>query len=204
MIIIVDYGVGNLGSIANMFKKIGVPATISSDPKIIETADKLILPGIGAFDAGMAKLMERGFVPVLNHLVLDKKIPVLGHCLGLQVMTRSSEEGQLNGLGWFNAETLRFKFDEGHSILKVPHMGWNTIDICQPHPLLSDLEVGSRYYFVHSFYVESKEPDTVLATTDYGGPFHSVLARGNIMGAQFHPEKSHKFGMRILKNFSEM
>ncbi len=204
MIIIVDYGVGNLGSIANMFKKIGVPATISSDPKIIETADKLILPGIGAFDAGMAKLMERGFVPVLNHLVLDKKIPVLGHCLGLQVMTRSSEEGQLNGLGWFNAETLRFKFDEGHSILKVPHMGWNTIDICQPHPLLSDLEEGSRYYFVHSFYVESKEPDTVLATTDYGGPFHSVLARGNIMGAQFHPEKSHKFGMRFLKNFSEM
>jgi len=204
MIIIVDYGVGNLGSIANMFKKIGVPATISSDPTIIETADKLILPGIGAFDAGMAKLNERGFVPVLNHLVLDKKIPVLGHCLGLQLMTRSSEEGQLNGLGWFNAETLRFKFDESQFMLKVPHMGWNTLDICQPHPLLSKLEEGSRYYFVHSFYVESKEPDTVLATTDYGGPFHSVLARGNIMGAQFHPEKSHKFGMRILKNFSEM
>jgi len=204
MIIIVDYGVGNLGSIANMFKKIGVPATISSDPTIIETADKLILPGIGAFDAGMAKLNERGFVPVLNHLVLDKKIPVLGHCLGLQLMTRNSEEGQLNGLGWFNAETLRFKFDESQFMLKVPHMGWNTLDICQPHPLLSKLEEGSRYYFVHSFYVESKEPDTVLATTDYGGPFHSVLARGNIMGAQFHPEKSHKFGMRILKNFSEM
>ena len=204
MIIIVDYGVGNLGSIANMFKKIGVPATISSDPTIIETADKLILPGIGAFDAGMAKLNERGFVPVLNHLVLDKKIPVLGHCLGLQLMTRNSEEGQLNGLGWFNAETLRFKFDECQFMLKVPHMGWNTLDICQPHPLLSKLEEGSRYYFVHSFYVESKEPDTVLATTDYGGPFHSVLARGNIMGAQFHPEKSHKLGMRILKNFSEM
>ena len=204
MIIIVDYGVGNLGSIANMFKKIGVPATISSDPTIIETADKLILPGIGAFDAGMAKLNERGFVPVLNHLVLDKKIPVLGHCLGLQLMTRSSEEGRLNGLGWFNAETLRFKFGESQSLLKIPHMGWNTLDICQPHLLLSNLEEGSRYYFVHSFYVESKEPNTVLATTDYGGPFHSVLARGNIMGAQFHPEKSHKFGMRILKNFSEM
>src|SRR4030066_90749 len=114
MIIIVDYGVGNLGSIANMFKKIGVPAAISSDPTIIETADKLILPGIGAFDAGMAKLNERGSVPVLNHLVLDKKIPVLGHCLGLQLMTRSSEEGQLNGLGWFDAETLRFRLDGGN------------------------------------------------------------------------------------------
>jgi len=204
MIVIVDYGVGNLGSIANMFKKIGAPALVSSDPEVIENADKLVLPGIGAFDAGMAKLNERGFVPVLNHLVLDKKIPVLGHCLGLQLMTRGSEEGQLEGLRWFNAETLRFKFDGSQSMLKVPHMGWNTIDICQPHPLLSNLEVGSRYYFVHSFYVESKEPDSVLATTDYGWPFHSVLARENIMGAQFHPEKSHKFGMRILKNFSEM
>jgi glutamine amidotransferase len=204
MIIIVDYGVGNLGSIANMFKKIGVPAGISSDPKVIENADKLVLPGIGAFDAGMAKLNERGFVPVLNDLALEKKIPVLGHCLGLQLMTRSSEEGKLVGLGWFDAVTLRFKFDHGQSNLKVPHMGWNTIDICHPHPLLSNLDEGSRYYFVHSYYVASNDINSVLATTDYGGPFHSVLARGNIMGAQFHPEKSHKFGMRILKNFSEI
>ena len=204
MIVIVDYGVGNLGSIANMFKKIGVPAVISSDSKTIEAADRFVLPGIGAFDAGMSNLKERGFIPILNRLALEKKVPVLGHCLGLQLMTRNSEEGSLPGLGWFDAETLRFKFDESRPGLKIPHMGWNTIDICQPHPLLSNLEEESRFYFVHSYYVGSNDPDSVLATTDYGGPFHSVLARENIMGAQFHPEKSHKFGMRILKNFSEL
>jgi imidazole glycerol-phosphate synthase subunit HisH len=203
MIVIVDYGVGNLASIVNMLKKVGVKSVASSDPEVIEQAEKLILPGIGAFDAGMEKLNERGLVPVLNQLVLEKKIPVLGLCLGLQLMTRGSEEGKLAGLGWFEAETVRYKFGPEQADLKIPHMGWNTIEIRHPHPLLSELEPDSRFYFVHSFYVRCKKTEAVLAETDYGGYFHSVVGEGNIMGAQFHPEKSHKYGMRLLKNYAE-
>ena len=203
MIVIVDYGVGNLGSIINMLKKVGVKAAASSDPEVIEQAEKLILPGIGAFDAGMEKLNERGLVPLLNQLVLEKKIPVLGLCLGLQLMTKKSEEGKLAGLGWFDAETIRYKFGPAQADLKVPHMGWNTIEVRRPHPLLSELEPESRFYFVHSFYVKCHKAEAVLAETDYGGYFHSVVGEGNIMGAQFHPEKSHKYGMRLLKNYAE-
>jgi imidazole glycerol-phosphate synthase subunit HisH len=203
MIVIVDYGVGNLASIVNMLKKVGVKATASSDPEVIGQAEKLILPGIGAFDAGMEKLNERGLVPLLGQLVLEKKVPVLGLCLGLQLMTKGSEEGKLAGLGWFDAETVRYKFGPEQADLKVPHMGWNTIEIRRPHPLLTELEPDSRFYFVHSFYVRCYNAEAVLAETDYGGYFHSVVGEGNIMGAQFHPEKSHKYGMRLLKNYAE-
>jgi glutamine amidotransferase len=203
MIVVVDYGVGNLGSIVNMFKKVGAKAMASSDPVVIGNAEKLILPGIGAFDVGMQKLNERGLIPLLNELVLEKKIPVLGLCLGLQLMTRRSDEGQLSGLGWLDAETLRFRFEETNSNLKVPHMGWNTIEIRRPHPLFTDLDPEARFYFVHSYYVQSHDPEVVLAETDYGGHFHSIFAKDNIMGAQFHPEKSHKHGMRLLKGFAE-
>jgi imidazole glycerol-phosphate synthase subunit HisH len=203
MIVIVDYGVGNLGSIVNMLKKVGVKAVASSDPDVIGQAEKLILPGIGAFDAGMEKLNERGLIPLLNQLVLEKKVPVLGLCLGLQLMTKGSEEGKLPGLGWFDAETVKYKFGPDQANLKIPHMGWNTIEIRRPHPLLSELEPESRFYFVHSFYVHCDHEESVLAETDYGGYFHSVVGEGNIMGAQFHPEKSHKYGMRLLKNYAE-
>ena len=203
MITIVDYGVGNLGSIINMLKKVGFKAIASSDPEVLQQAEKIILPGIGAFDAGMNKLNERGLVPLLNDLALQKKEPFLGLCLGLQLMTLGSEEGQTQGLGWLDAETVRFRFDGEQSHLKVPHMGWNTIDLCRPHPLFTDLEPGSRFYFVHSYYVQSHDPAAVLAETEYGVRFASILGKGNIMGAQFHPEKSHKFGMRLLRNFAE-
>jgi glutamine amidotransferase len=203
MIVVVDYGVGNLGSIVNMYKKVGAKAIASSDPVVIGNAEKLILPGIGAFDAGMQKLNERGLIPLLNELVLEKKIPVLGLCLGLQLMTRRSDEGQLSGLGWLDAETLRFRFEGASSNLKVPHMGWNTIEIRRPHPLFTDIDPEARFYFVHSYYVQSHDPKAVLAETDYGGHFHSIFAKDNIMGAQFHPEKSHKHGMRLLKGFAE-
>jgi len=204
MIVIVDYGVGNLGSIINMFKKAGVKAIASSDPDVLQQAEKLILPGVGAFDAGMSKLNERGLVPLLDHLALEKKVPFLGLCLGLQLMTKGSEEGQAQGLGWLDAETVRFKFDADQAQLKVPHMGWNTIEIRRPHPLFTDLDSEARFYFVHSYYIHSRDPEAVLAETDYGGYFHSILAMGNLMGAQFHPEKSHKFGLRLLKNFAEV
>ncbi len=203
MIVIVDYGVGNVGSIINMLKKAGAKAIASSDPKVLEQAEKLILPGIGAFDAGMNKLNERGLVPLLNYLALEKKVPFLGLCLGLQLMTKKSEEGRTQGLGWLDAETVRFKFDAEQPQLKVPHMGWNTIKICRGHPVFKDLEPDTRFYFVHSYFVKSNDPEEVLAETDYGGGFDSILGKDNILGAQFHPEKSHKFGLRFLKNFAE-
>lgn len=203
MIVIVDYGVGNLGSIKNMLKKAGFKAEPSSDPAVIREAEKLILPGVGAFDAAMRKFRETGLVSVVGELVLEKKIPVLGLCVGLQLMTKGSEEGTEAGLGWFDAETVRFKFDVEHAHLKVPHMGWNEIRVCREHPLVTGLDAESRFYFVHSYHVVAKEMDAVLATTEYGVTIHSILGRDNIMGAQFHPEKSHKFGLQLLKNFAE-
>jgi len=203
VITIVDYGVGNLGSIVNMLKKIGAKARASSDPDVLRQAEKLILPGVGAFDPGMRKLNEVGLVPLLNELVLEKKIPVIGLCLGLQLMTRGSEEGTEAGLGWVDAQTVRFKFEPENAHLKIPHMGWNTLDIQRQHPLVADLGPESRFYFVHSYHIVCKDETDVVAYTDYGYPLAAVIGKGNIMGAQFHPEKSHRFGMQLLKNFAE-
>jgi glutamine amidotransferase len=203
MIVIVDYGMGNLGSIANMLKKIGVPAVISSDPAVVEKADKLILPGVGAFDAGMKNLETRGLIPLLNFRVLEQKTPILGVCLGMQLLCKRSEEGQLPGLGWLDAEVVRFKFDSNTTNLKIPHMGWNTLAVRQPHPLFADLEAENRFYFVHSYHVVCADQSNVLAQTNYGFDFASAVVKDNIMGVQFHPEKSHKFGMRLYKNFAE-
>jgi glutamine amidotransferase len=211
MITIVDYGVGNLGSIINMLKKVGAKAQASSDPDVLRQAEKLILPGVGAFDAGMKKLDETGLVPVLNELVLERKVPVIGLCLGMQLMTKRSEEGKEAGLGWIDAQTVRFKFGAENAHLKVPHMGWNTLDICRQHPLVADPSTGSghslgpesRFYFVHSYHIVCADETDVVANTDYGYPFAAIIAKGNILGAQFHPEKSHKYGMKLLKNFAE-
>lgn len=203
MITIVNYGVGNLGSIVNMFKKVGAKAETSSEPDVLRNAEKLILPGVGAFDAGMRKLNEAGLVPLLNELVLEKKVPVIGLCLGMQLMTKKSEEGGEAGLGWIDAETVRFKFGQGNAHLKVPHMGWNTLDIQRQHPLVSDLGPESRFYFVHSYHVVCADEADVVAYTDYGYPLAAIINKENIMGAQFHPEKSHKYGMQLLKNFAE-
>ncbi len=203
MITIVDYGMGNLGSIANMLKKIGAQSSISSDPKTIKGAEKLILPGVGAFDNGMKNLARRDLIELLNTQVLDEKKPILGLCLGMQLFTRASEEGEMKGLGWIDADTVRFKFDGKDTIPKIPHMGWNTLQIRRFHTLLADLGEDTRFYFVHSYYLQCKNQDDVLAKTTYGCDFPSIIAKDNILGAQFHPEKSHKFGMRLLKNFAE-
>ncbi len=203
MITIVDYGVGNLGSILNMLKKVGARAEASSDPDVLRRAEKLILPGVGAFDAGMRKLRETGLIPLLNELVLEKKVPVIGLCLGMQLMTKRSAEGTEAGLGWFDAETLRFQFGPENAHLKVPHMGWNTLEVRRPHPLVADLGPEPRFYFVHSYHVVCADPADVVACTDYGHAVTAVIARRNILGAQFHPEKSHKFGMQLFRNFVE-
>jgi glutamine amidotransferase len=204
MIAIVDYGMGNLGSIVNMLKKVGADATLTSDPTMIEKADKLILPGVGAFDNGMRNLTERNLVSRLTTRVLQKKIPILGLCLGMQLFTRRSEEGQLPGLGWLDADTVRFRFDASQAHLKVPHMGWNTPHLCRPHALFAEMDAEPRFYFVHSYRVVCADPQDELAHANYGIDFVAMVAHDNILGAQFHPEKSHKFGMRLLKNFAEL
>lgn len=203
MVIIVDYGMGNLGSIANMLKKIGVRARISSSLSEIESADKLILPGVGAFDTGMARLTELGFVDALNDKVLHDKTPILGLCVGMQLFAQRSEEGKLPGLGWLDAEVVRFKFGPEQRGLKIPHMGWNYIRIHMSSQLFIEMPQEARFYFVHSYHLVCQDERDVLATTVYGYEFPSIIMSRNIMGAQFHPEKSHKFGMRLLKNFVE-
>jgi glutamine amidotransferase len=202
-IVIVDYGMGNLGSISNMLKKVGAPAVISADPDTIARADKLILPGIGAFDNGIRNLKARGLLSVLTAHAVERRKPMLGVCLGMQLLTRRSEEGVLPGLGWLDAETVRFKFAPEHQTLKIPHMGWNTLTVRQPHQLFADMEDENRFYFVHSYHVACADQSNVLAQTTYGFDFASAVVRNNIMGVQFHPEKSHRFGMQLLKNFAE-
>jgi glutamine amidotransferase len=198
-VVIIDYGLGNLLSVKNMFKKIGVDATISSDFSVIKDAPKLLLPGVGAFDYGMQKIKDSGLQEVLNQKVLIDKTPILGICLGLQIMTKSSEEGVLPGLGWFNAVTKKFRLDD--SSLKVPHMGWNEISIKKQSKLLDGMYDDARFYFVHSYHLDSQDASDVLLTARYGYDFVCGLEKENILGVQFHPEKSHKFGMKLLSNF---
>ena len=201
MITIVDYNMGNLGSISNMLKKIGAHAEITADAEKIASASKLILPGVGAFDAGMDNLARSGLLPVLHQRVLQAGVPTLGICLGMQLMTRSSDEGARPGLGWVDAEALRFRPTD--AALKVPHMGWNRAMPVRSAPLTDGLPDEPRFYFVHSYYVQCHNADDVLLTTPYGGEFHSAFQHGNVCGVQFHPEKSHKFGMALLRNFAE-
>jgi glutamine amidotransferase len=202
MIVIIDYKTGNIGSLSNMLKKIGAEAIVSSNPSDIEKADKLILPGVGAFDVGMKNLKDSGLIPLLEDRVLNKKTPILGICLGMQLLAEKSEEGSLNGLSWIKGEVKRFKFD--NSDLKIPHMGWNVVKPLKEDSLFSGMKDELRFYFVHSYHFVAKDKDSVLATTNYGYDFTSVVAQENIFGVQFHPEKSHKFGMRLLDNFTKL
>lgn len=202
MVVVVDYGMGNIGSIANMLRKVGAEARISSDHSVIEAADKLILPGVGAFDQGMHNLANRGLIPLLEKKVLEEKTPILGVCLGMQLFANGSEEGQCPGLGWLDASAVRFRSAGSEGRLKVPHMGWNTLEPQSQHPLLEGLEEQARFYFVHSFHLVCNHPDVVLTRTSYGGHFVSAIAQDNILGVQFHPEKSHRFGMRLYRNFA--
>jgi glutamine amidotransferase len=203
MVIIVDYGMGNLGSITNMLKKVGHEAVVSSNPQEILHATKLILPGIGAFDAGISSLIKRGFVEILNHKAVNLKTPILGICLGMQLMTNTSEEGTQMGFGWIDAYTVKFKFKDDQGGLKIPHMSWNTVRRCSASPLLEGLDENSRFYFVHSYHVVCRNSKDELLKTRYGYEFVSAVQKENICGVQFHPEKSHRFGMRLLKNFVE-
>lgn len=197
MVVIVDYGLGNLGSIVNMIKKIGFQSKISSDLEEISYAEKLILPGVGSFDKGIKNLHDLGIFQVLNQKVLVDKTPILGICLGMQLMTKSSEEGSLKGFGWIDAETKRFQSES----LKIPHMGWNVIKNSKKSKLFDEFVSEKRFYFVHSYFVDCKSQNNVLTTTPYTHDFVSSFENENVLGVQFHPEKSHNFGLKLLKNF---
>ncbi len=205
LIVILNYEMGNLGSIRNMFKRLGHEAQISNDPAAIAKADRLILPGVGAFDQGMANIDRLGFREVLEERVLGAKVPILGICLGMQLMTKSSEEGSAIGMGWIDAETVHFRKGEKpvDANARLPHIGWNFVDPERRHPLVADLPDDPRFYFVHTYRVECADPSDVLISSHYAGSdFTAGFARGNIAGMQCHPEKSHKFGMQVLRNFA--
>ncbi|MBI5526065.1 MAG: imidazole glycerol phosphate synthase subunit HisH [Deltaproteobacteria bacterium] len=195
---------GNPGSIRNMFGRLGVDAPITSERATIQSADKLVLPGVGAFDHAVRSLHGRGLWDLLNDEVTEKRKPILGICLGAQLLTARSEEGVLPGFGWLDAETVRFRPDGGGSALRIPHMGWNTVTQMRPHPLFEGMFEEPRFYFVHSYHIVCRDQSDVLATTSYGIQFASAVSRGNICGTQFHPEKSHKFGMKVLENFARI
>jgi imidazole glycerol-phosphate synthase subunit HisH len=200
MITIIDYKTGNLGSIQNILKRIGEQSVITSDKNTIEKATKIILPGVGSFDTGMSNLKSLDLIDVLNRKVLTEKTPVLGICLGMQLLSQSSEEGVLPGLGWIDATTVKFRF-ENTGEFKSPHMGWNFIRQCKDSRLFNDMYSDPRFYFVHAYYFNANEPADILSATSYEIEFTSAVEKGNILGVQFHPEKSHKFGMKLLKNF---
>ena len=200
-IVIVDYGFGNLGSVSNMFRRVGVPAVITSSIEAIASAGKIVLPGVGSFDAGMRGIEDRGLREVLDRKALQEKVPVLGICLGAQLMTRGSEEGSSPGLGWIAAGVRRFQV-QPH--VKVPHMGWNLAKVCRASALTAGTAEESRYYFVHSYYIRVEDPAHSILKTTYGIEFDSGIQRENIYGVQFHLEKSHKFGMQLLANFARL
>jgi glutamine amidotransferase len=203
VITIVDYGTSNLGSMQNMLKKIGAASRIAASPNDLDGATKIIVPGIGSFDAGMGKLRESGMIPVLNQKALVDRIPTLGVCLGMQLMTESSEEGVLSGLGWIEAQAVRFD-QKGDPGLKVPHMGWNEVVAAKASALTANFPADARFYFAHSYHVKCRMAEDVLLGVSYGaGTFTAAFQRGNLFGAQFHPEKSHRFGMTFLRNFVE-
>lgn len=202
MIAIIDYGIGNLTSIRNMLKKAGCPdALITKDKAAIAEADKLILPGVGHFDYGMKQLRQADFFDTLNQRVLEEKIPVLGICLGAQLLSQGSEEGAEPGLGWINAYTRKFDLARMPEALKVPHMGWGDVAIQKDSKLFAAMPVDPRFYFVHTYHLVCDDPADELVSCTYGYPFTAGVEKGNILGVQFHPEKSHKYGLQLLTNF---
>lgn len=203
MLVIVDYGVGNLSSIQNMIKKGGNQSLISGDADTVAAATKILLPGMGHFDNCMVKLKASGLLPDIEKKVFDEKVPLLGICVGLQMFMKSSEEGQEAGLGWIQGRTIRFDASRMKTgTLKIPNMGWLDVQLSKPSGLFAGLE-DSRFYFAHSFHIEVEKESDALVKADYGYNFTAGIEHENILGVQFHPEKSHRFGMQLLKNFIE-
>lgn len=201
MIVIVDHGLGNLRSVAMKFARLKAEAMVSADPAAILAADKLVLPGVGSFDTAMDNLHAAGLVAALDEAVLERRTPILGICLGMQLFTRGSEEGRKPGLGWIEGEARKLVSPPGGGKIRVPHVGWNTLFPREGATLFAGIAPGLCYYFVHSYAVFCDDPRQIAAETTYGPTFTSAVERGNIYGTQFHPEKSHHHGLRMLENF---
>lgn len=199
-IVIPDFGIGNFPSILRMFDKVGGTCEVIRDPDELASADKIVFAGVGAFDHGMAALNGGGWLEPLEEAARVRKVPLIGICLGMQMLCGSSEEGRLPGLGWIDAEVQRFRGED----LRVPHMGWNTLTIRRENPLLPTTNGEQRFYFVHSYKVVCRHREDVVAEADHGGDFVAVFQRQNIFGVQFHPEKSHRFGKALLGRFVEL
>jgi glutamine amidotransferase len=202
MIGIIDYGLGNPAAIHNMLRRIGIESMVSSDQAELAGADKLILPGVGAFDEGMRNLRSHDLVSFLDEQIREKKKPILGICLGMQLIGENSEEGNLPGLGFVPMKFQRFQAS-AHSRTKTLHMGWNEVRPQNGNPLLGDFDRTPSFYFVHGFFAVCAEHRDVVGMSSYGVEFPSVVGRDNVLGVQFHPEKSHRFGMQLLRNFAE-
>ena len=204
---IINYGCGNIGSIVNMLKHIGVEAEVISEAEQINKARKIILPGVGKWDSGVQHLRESGILGALEQRVLSDRIPILGICLGMQLLLDSSEEVSLPGLGWIEGTVRAFDFsqmDLGSKRLAVPHMGWNTVTVTHDCMLTESLGERSKFYFVHSYYADLESSENILLQSQYGHTFTSAVRKGNIYGLQFHPEKSHRHGMNIMKSFASI
>lgn len=201
MLAIIDYGVGNLASIRNMFKKIGAEAVVTGDPGTIRQSEKILLPGVGAFDHCMTMFNASGLREIVTERALQDRVPTLGICVGLQMLMEGSEEGKEPGLGWIKGKTIRFRQDRLGN-LKIPHMGWTSVRSCKTSGLTEGFSGDTRFYFVHSYHVQPEDPADQLIAAEYGMEFTAGIEKGNIAGVQFHPEKSHRFGMLLLNNFA--
>tara|TARA_B100000965_G_scaffold24911_2_gene18733 strand:+ start:10242 stop:10856 length:615 start_codon:yes stop_codon:yes gene_type:complete len=201
MISIINYGLGNVTAFKNIYKRLNIDCKIVSDNNDLKKASKIVLPGVGAFDWAMDKLNESGMRETLDKLVLEKEVPIIGICVGMQMMAKSSEEGVRDGLGWIDARVKKFTIDKN---IVLPHMGWNDIELANKCLLFQDLELNSRFYFLHSYYFKENNVSDVVTKTTYGSSFTSSVKKNNIYGIQFHPEKSHHWGEKLLKNFSNI
>lgn len=204
MITIIDYGVGNIKAFYNIFNKISVEVKIAQKPADLLNSSKLILPGVGHFDYAMKRFTESGMLNIVNEMVLNENLPILGICVGMQMLANSSEEGNLPGLGWIDARVNKIDSNLLAQTTRLPHMGWNSIVVKKSNPLLNNLDSNSRFYFLHSYYFDSFNEADSIATSNYGKEFTSVVNHKNIYGVQFHPEKSHHYGIQLLKNFANI
>ncbi len=200
-IVIVDGNLGNIGSVYNIIRRLGGSAICSGKRKDVQSAEKLILPGVGSFDQGMNALRKLDLITVLNDRVLGDNCPVLGICLGMQLMGNGSEEGSCSGLSWLDFHCERFRLQNSIYNLPVPHIGWNYVDLVQEHAMFHRTIEKPRFYFVHSYHAVAKDREIVYGESTYGYTFPCVLAKNNIVAVQFHPEKSHRFGMQLVSNF---
>ena len=203
MIAIIDIGMGNVKAFVDVYKKMNIPANIVKQAEGLKNASKVILPGVGAFDHAMQRLEKSGMRKFLDEIVLHRHVPVLGVCVGMQMLARSSEEGSLPGLGWIDGEVKRFNLFSLRHSMQVPHMGWNTIIQLKINGLLKGIDFDARFYFLHSYYFHCHRNADVIAVTNYGEEFACAVNSGNIFGVQFHPEKSHQWGVQLLENFAK-